>query len=206
MTDIDDSLVTWITKDHASCSRHRTYALDCDQFDALLERSGARCELCDLESSASAWGMLHIDHEHQVGRWAVRGLLCDGCNHRLQRGRRLPDTPPLRRYLANAWYRQELERLGISDEMATEPGVGSSVATSTRSYMRLPAESDACWVSRRGGLRCTFKSWRELWYDYGPLCLRVTDERDSFPQWAVSLYKPAFDILRYRDRARTPGA
>lgn len=195
-----DLLVIWQTAEHATCTRHRNYALSCGQFDALIERAKGCCELCGLEGGLSAWGCLHIDHEHQVGRWAVRGLLCDGCNVRLQRGRRLPPTPPLLRYLENAWYRSELARLGISDEVAAEPGVGSSVATGSHGYMRLPSGRPGCWASRRGS-NVTLKSWRELWYDYGPMSIRVTDERDSFPGWAVSLYKSAFSILRYLEQA-----
>ncbi len=45
LVDPTDSLVTWIRADHASCSRHKAYALSCEQFDALLDRAEGRCEL-----------------------------------------------------------------------------------------------------------------------------------------------------------------
>jgi hypothetical protein len=203
VADPPESLVTWATRDHATCTRHRSYALSCDQFDALLEHSGGNCELCGLEGDASAWGLLHIDHEHQVGRWAVRGLLCDGCNARLQRHRRLPSTPPLLRYLASPWYRCELERLGLSDELPAEPGPGSSVATLGRSWTRLDTEVDACWGSMHGRMHCTFKSWREIRYEYGPFHFRVIEERDSISKWDSRIYEHGIQLLGLikKDRA-----
>lgn len=203
MTTDGDLLVIWQTAEHATCTRHRNYALPCKQFDALLERAKGCCEICRLEGSLSAWGCLHIDHEHQVGRWAVRGLLCDGCNARLQRGRRLPQTPPLRRYLENAWYRHELKRLGLTGDMPPEPGVGSSVNAGGRPWVRVPGDTDGHWASRRGAHGCTLKSWSQLWYDYGPLSLRVTEERDSFPKWEIRFYKSAINIVRYLDKRDT---
>jgi hypothetical protein len=204
MTSADDpdNLTAWQSADHASCTRHRKYALDCDQFDGLLERSKGRCELCGLEGSASAWGLLHIDHEHQVGRWAVRGLLCDGCNVRLQRGRRLPDTPPLRRYLANAWYRLELERLGIGGEIPEEPSLGSIVRTGSRSWIRVDTEIDKCWGSRHGKVHCTIRSWREIWYEQGPFHFRLIQERDSISKWDLGFYGSAIRLAAYIKKSR----
>lgn len=189
-----ESLVAWIRADHATCTRHRGYALTCEQFDGLLARASGRCELCGLPGADSAWGILHIDHEHQVGKWAVRGLLCDGCNVRLQSSRRLPDTPPLRRYLANAWYRAQLDRLGI-DEMPPEPGIGSTVMTGKRTWMRLDAQVERGWANRRGNTGCTFKSWAEIGYEHGPLNLRIVEERTSLGLNA-DLYTYALGVLR----------
>lgn len=200
MASIDESLVTWATPQHATCSRHRDYALSCEQFDALLDRSDGKCELCGVDANCSAWGVLHIDHEHQIGRWAVRGLLCDGCNTRLQYGRRLPPTPPLLRYLGNAWYRVELDRLGLSGDLPLEPGVGSSVRTLKRSRIRMPGEGGDRWAGRHGKVQCVFMSWERLWYENGPFALRVTAERNSFPKWEIPFYKSAFNVLRYCDR------
>lgn len=192
--------VAWQTAGHVTCSRHRGYSLSCEQFDALLNRSAGKCELCGLEGCESAWGILHIDHEHQVGWWAVRGLLCDGCNARLQRPRRPPPPPPLRRYLANAWYQQELNRLGLSAEVPPEPGLGSTLLAGTiwpgGRWMRIDTAARQGWAKRRGKSSCALASWPELWRTHGPFSLRVTRERTSLPREAASDYRAAFELLK----------
>lgn len=202
-----DELVTWRTTEHASCARHHKYALDCKQFDAALERSGGLCELCGLEGRDSAWGVLHIDHEHDVGTWAVRGLLCDACNVRFQRGRRLPQTPPLQRYLANAWYRTELDRLGLSDEPPAEPGLGSSVRAGRHSWTRIDAEIAECWASARRGSRVEVASWGRIWYDQGPFHFQVTRERDAVEKWDMRFFRFGIDHVEWikKQRAGDPG-
>lgn len=52
-----------------------TYSLSQEEYEALLERSGGLCEICQEKEVA------HIDHCHDTG--AVRGLLCQQCNHGL---------------------------------------------------------------------------------------------------------------------------
>jgi len=56
-------------------ARLRTYGLSKGQYEALLERSGGLCEICQEKEAQ------HIDHCHDTG--AVRGLLCQQCNHGL---------------------------------------------------------------------------------------------------------------------------
>lgn len=49
---------------------------------------------------------LNIDHDHALGWWAVRGLVCDRCNQVVRRveAREYPDWLPVKRYLDNPWH------------------------------------------------------------------------------------------------------
>lgn len=53
-------------------ARQSIYGLSQDGYEALLERSGGLCEICQERK----WR--HIDHCHSTGD--VRGLLCQQCN------------------------------------------------------------------------------------------------------------------------------
>lgn len=65
---------------HAACT-HRNYNLTCEQFeDDLLAFAGYACQRC-----GEATDRFHIDHDHALGDWAVRGLLCPSCNALLGR-------------------------------------------------------------------------------------------------------------------------
>jgi hypothetical protein len=82
----------WIP--HRTC-QHTDYQLTCAEYEDLLERAGARCEICRTDV-----GPLCIDHDHTTD--VVRGLLCAACNCRLRwvdNGFREP-TPDELRYLA----------------------------------------------------------------------------------------------------------
>lgn len=54
---------------------HMHYAITCDEFVQLVLRSEGRCERCDIEMRKPV-----IDHDHAIGRWGVRGLICHRCN------------------------------------------------------------------------------------------------------------------------------
>lgn len=83
------------------CATHASYQLSCEEFDALRAITPGRCHWC-----GRATARLEIDHDHAVGGWAVRGLLCRSCNRRV----RLvedgihPRTDDVERYLRNAWH------------------------------------------------------------------------------------------------------
>lgn len=162
----DDLLVIWQTAEHATCTRHRAYALGCDQWDAVLARAAGKCEICTALAADLAWARLHIDHDPLVGHWAVRGLLCDPCNYRLRMDYRIPQTTQIRRYLENAWYLGELQARGLPTEMPAEP-VGDWVSILGRAWI---LQKDGMWRST-WGTRPSRKSWRELWRDYGPINL-----------------------------------
>lgn len=49
---------------------------------AAIERGqGGTCAVCKRPPSVSAYGILHLDHDHTTGQ--IRGLLCDQCNKAL---------------------------------------------------------------------------------------------------------------------------
>ncbi len=87
------------------CS-HRKYALLCKEYDELREMTGGRCWLCSKPEDISDPGrILMADHDHKVGLWAVRGLLCRGCNGRVE----CPETNPhldIEGYLGNPWWKR----------------------------------------------------------------------------------------------------
>jgi hypothetical protein len=87
---------------HATC-HHTTYLLTCDVYEELVTRSGGRCERC---SRPAASGRLVIDHDHQLGSMAVRGLVCRGCNvilGHVDTGRQQAD-PATTAYLKRAFF------------------------------------------------------------------------------------------------------
>lgn len=84
---------------HTSCN-HRNYNLSCEQFEELLAECQFRCQVCGRKNVK-----LHIDHDHAVGWWGVRGLLCQTCNSRLghiELGR-TPTDERFERFLANPY-------------------------------------------------------------------------------------------------------
>lgn len=187
----DEDFIVWATPEHKTCTRHRLYALSCEQFEALLARAAGHCEICGAEGEPERPGCcLYIDHEHNVGMWAVRGLLCYVCNCSLQARRRIPPTPEIKRYVANVWYRQELKRLGLSAEAPPEPGLGSTVLATgvDRSWIRLSDDRERCWLTVNQALGLNFKTWQEVWYATGPMNLEVFAERDRLPNDFVKMY------------------
>ncbi|MGW1784572.1 endonuclease domain-containing protein [Streptomyces sp. NPDC002143] len=55
---------------------------------------------------------LYIDHDHTLGIWAVRGLVCHRCNQALRAvdaGQRKRPAA-VSRYLASAWHRRQSSR------------------------------------------------------------------------------------------------
>lgn len=91
------------TAKHPSCY-HVGYSLSCSEYDDLLRLADGLCSICKNENPRP-----YIDHDHTLGTWAVRGLICHGCNQHLKcvdAGRR-PVTPPVANYLANAWHERQ---------------------------------------------------------------------------------------------------
>lgn len=88
---------------HATCT-HRQYNITCEQYDDLLSRAGFACQLC-----RRAADRLVIDHDHALGWWAVRGVVCPWCNSHLGRvdGGRTYCDPETAAYLASppSWRR-----------------------------------------------------------------------------------------------------
>lgn len=81
--------------------RHHSYHLSCEEFDDLCERADSQCEICQSRSFS-----LTVDHDHSLGRRAIRGLVCQSCNNRLgyvDAGIRPPTVDEFR-YLAAPWH------------------------------------------------------------------------------------------------------
>jgi hypothetical protein len=89
---------------HPSCGTHPRYSLSCTEYDDLLRLARGRCKICKEPADP-----LYIDHDHTLGDWAVRGLICNGCNLRLakiEQGKHMK-TAAVGRYLANAWHTRQ---------------------------------------------------------------------------------------------------
>jgi len=67
---------------HRQTSRLRRYNLAVTEYNAILEKQGGRCAICE-RTGLSTKGRkgkrgLFVDHDHETG--VVRGLLCGPCN------------------------------------------------------------------------------------------------------------------------------
>lgn len=90
--------------DHpGSCLRHKRYRLNCAEFLVLLADCGERCAICNITGAEARPPYLVIDHDHHVGDWAIRGMICSGCNRRI-RDKGTPPPAEAAHYLANPWY------------------------------------------------------------------------------------------------------
>lgn len=56
--------------------RLRRYGITDAQYDDMLEAQNGTCAICNREPEGKR---LAVDHDHTTG--AIRGLLCDHCNH-----------------------------------------------------------------------------------------------------------------------------
>lgn len=85
---------------HSSCT-HKQYAVSCDEYEVMVAAAGGSCQMCQTPTAP-----LVIDHDHALGPWAVRGLLCTSCNvilGRIEHGRK-GMTPTAGRYLDAPWH------------------------------------------------------------------------------------------------------
>lgn len=80
-----------------SC-RHWRYQLTCVEFGQLLKRANGVCEICGRFARKP-----YIDHDHDLGVWAVRGLVCPSCNTRLARRPGFLERPEVIVYLERAF-------------------------------------------------------------------------------------------------------
>ncbi|MFH8295023.1 endonuclease domain-containing protein [Streptomyces sp. NPDC018059] len=91
-----------------ACRTHRLYRMDCTEYDMLRARAAGHCEMCGVPGSETALGRLVIDHAHEYGPGAVRGLLCSSCNSALGVADRGSSAArqQFQAYMANAWFMQ----------------------------------------------------------------------------------------------------
>lgn len=168
----------WLTGDtgartlpaHSTCT-HRKYRLTCAQYEVLVSRAAGACEVCGKEghlttkrANKGPWpGRLEIDHDHSLGAWAVRGLLCADCNRGIDRAE---NASALAQHNANAFY---LTLLGaeVPASGPPEPAAGSVVLDyAFRRWIRL----DDGWSPqhRYGWNRAALFTWPALLADSGP--------------------------------------
>lgn len=56
----------------------RKYGITPEEYDSRLDQQGGRCAICRRLPPDSRGFRMHIDHDHQTGKF--RGVLCGPCN------------------------------------------------------------------------------------------------------------------------------
>jgi len=201
----------WLATAHGEHARHWTYRLTCEHFNDLLIRSGNKCGVCG--TPGYAWRCLHIDHDHSVGQWAVRGLLCEPHNHLVRIDRLAPGSPQVQAYLQNPWWKQALEAAGLRTEVPAEPENGSFVLIADVLWMRIdedrPGGMNWHQPNPRSPRQASCATWSRLWYDYGPLNISTDPaaiKSASFrrPRIANEYVDEALALLRDHQRQPDP--
>jgi hypothetical protein len=116
---------------HKVCMNHQRYHMSCDDLRHLLARSGGVCEICG--TAARRKTHLCIDHDHERGNWAVRGLLCTTCNLTIDNSKirnRFPSRAES--YLTNPWVD---ERHGVQAPIP-EPSAEWLVRVGRKKFVR----------------------------------------------------------------------
>lgn len=176
-----------IALDHGGCTRHKHYRLSCDQFDALHDDSGGRCQICRRLPEDTSHRMLCIDHSGWL--WRVRGLLCGTCNSTL--GVMHDNWDRAREYMARQWWQRECERLGLPTDLSPEPALGSAICNQFGLvWVRIYSEPGAFWeMPRMRGQHRSPMTWKGLYDDYGAHNLLPYDLRqamgDETSAWEV---------------------
>jgi hypothetical protein len=157
---------------HVRCATHVKYALSCRQFDRLLARSGGCCEACGMPAAENRFGTLCIDHEHDLGDWAVRGLLCTPCNAALHPG--AATQPRFRAYVRRSFYLTLLAEAAVTELKPDEPPLGTVMLDQGGRPWR--HEPDCLpglrWYPRHRHYPQSPRSWGWLLKRVGPLYLR----------------------------------
>lgn len=85
---------------HPSCY-HVGYSLSCNEYDDLARLADGCCQICSTPTTP-----LYIDHDHALGNWAVRGLVCHRCNQAMRHveNGNHPPTAEVTNYLNSAWH------------------------------------------------------------------------------------------------------
>lgn len=152
------------------CKTHRHYLMDCETFNALWKRARGRCEICRARPEDVPHGMLHIDHDENVGIWGVRGLLCSRCNSSLHRA--ILDPKRVAAYLADPWWKRILDAHGVTADGIPEPDTGTVVRVgNTLAWRRTERgwEQTTNLHDRRGCI----VPWSLIATGYGPHRVRV---------------------------------
>jgi hypothetical protein len=70
---LDDYQSDWYYK--------REYGISLEDVDRMAQEQGNACAICGRPFESRERRMRHVDHDHATG--AIRGLLCQHCNHGL---------------------------------------------------------------------------------------------------------------------------
>ena len=145
-----------------------------------MRRADGSCEICRRPLARARGGNLAIDHCGPL--WAVRGLLCNGCNKALGDGE--GGWSRAAEYLANTWWKQQCAALGLPLGQRPEPAVGAAVRNQFGIvWVRL---GEAGWEARtQRNHHWTRKSWDDLFYFYGPHNLVHYDLAGAFRNGSV---------------------
>ena len=184
---------------HATC-RHEAYRLTCGEFETLLADCQYSCATCGSTGAETTLGMLVIDHDGQVGDWAVRGVLCTPCNVTIRIDREPPEWA--QKYLAAPWWKRMLADRDLA-LLPPEPTGRYINRTEGWTYGTAVTDFDGhIWhrngdVWERGGKKNEPVSWRQLVRMYGPHALKP---------WLPKGYEPMSDeeIEELKDSWKKP--
>lgn len=103
------------------CHHYQLHNLTCDEFEALRERAGGRCEICGTPEDQTGGKRLVVDHFEGRGVSFVRGLICDKCNSVMACldgnkawGANRRWEPQAREYEANSWHLPTPEQVDLA--------------------------------------------------------------------------------------------
>lgn len=105
------------------------YGMDAIEYRAFLEAHANRCDICSVTGVP-----MHIDHDHETG--AVRGLLCQQCNHGLGNYKDDPD----RLDRAATYLRTHALEMQHNPPMSSEPKAKRAMGFSSKEYRALPVD------------------------------------------------------------------
>lgn len=89
------------------------YGLTTEARDAMLAAQGGGCAIC-RRMTPGGQGQWHVDHDHAIGPFAVRGILCGDCNTTLGK---IGDTlEGVRTWTANAVEYMERAVMRVANE------------------------------------------------------------------------------------------
>lgn len=151
----------------------------------MIARSQGKCEICGNQGfSEYGWRGVQakpcIDHDGPL--WAVRGLLCVGCNNGLRSCNIF--RPEALTYLANSWWAQQCEVNRLPTSAQNEPPVGSAIRNQ---WDIVFVHSDNGWHApkQRSGRAPQSMDWKSLYDLCGPQNLVRYDLRAALADGSV---------------------
>lgn len=160
---------------------HKKYLLTCEQFDQMLMVHQGHCPLCGQHQSCTSRGLLVVDHDHRYGMWAVRGVICQPCNTRIEWGA-YSRMPRVEAYLANPWYATMLASRGLTPDGWAEPDVGEMVSVDSWENTAVLIRGRAGWIFDHGSSLMfpvrMHLTWAKLNRRWGPHNIHPAEKLD----------------------------